>query len=151
MQLRGTGVVIMEVVVMRLTLLREQLVWLIDIKLLGVLDLVMYAIIGLEVPTCDVVCLCLLCNSSYVCYPYCDSDTLRQQLSSSQTEVAELSAALTDYARRLEEVQSELVLQKAQKRIDDREMSRMQRECGNVCLAARGEVAESRMMQRHYL
>lgn len=78
-------------------------------------------------------------------------ETLRKELSVAQAAVAESSAALTDFTRRLEEVQGELILQRAQKRIDDRELRRMQRECSNVCLAARGEVAESRMMQRHYL
>lgn len=76
---------------------------------------------------------------------------LTKQLAVRTDELEECRAALNDYIRRLDEVQGELVLQRAQKRIDDRELRRVQRDCGNLCLAARGEVAESRMMQRHYL
>jgi hypothetical protein len=82
---------------------------------------------------------------------FASTEGLTKQLAARGQELGECKAALTDFARRLEEVQGELVLQRAQKRIDDRELRRVQRDCGSLCLAARGEVAESRMMQRHYL
>lgn len=51
-----------------------------------------------------------------------------------------------DYVRRLDELQSEILLYRAQRRIDEREMKILRRESEEKILIAKTESLESRMM-----
>jgi hypothetical protein len=60
----------------------------------------------------------------------------------------ELAQTVADYVRRLDELQSEGLMYRAQRRIDEREVSMLRRECEEKILIAKSEAIESRMMTR---
>mmetsp|Transcript_24395 Transcript_24395/g.35832 ORF Transcript_24395/g.35832 Transcript_24395/m.35832 type:complete len:1001 (-) Transcript_24395:240-3242(-) len=72
------------------------------------------------------------------------------ELAAALADRDECRVALSDYAHRLDELQSQLVLLRAQRRIDEREFRRVQRECAQAVQSAKAEASESRMMQVHY-
>ena len=61
-------------------------------------------------------------------------------------EKDELGQIIGDYVRRLDELQSEILLYRAQRRIDEREMKILRRESEEKILVAKTESLESRMM-----
>jgi hypothetical protein len=60
----------------------------------------------------------------------------------------ELAQTVADYVRRLDELQSEGLMYRAQRRIDEREVNMLRRECEEKILVAKSEAIESRMMMR---
>jgi hypothetical protein len=60
----------------------------------------------------------------------------------------ELAQTVADYVHRLDELQSEGLLYRAQRRIDEREIKMLRRECEEKVFIAKSEALESRMMIR---